>query len=235
MSNFTRLQTISGGSGSSVTFGSNVTSGSLLVVHVAWFTSVNLTSVTDNRSNTYVQATGAQANNTALTEKIDTYYVLVANSGSTTITANFDGGTSFFSIHAREFSYTGGTCSFDVAANATGSSVFATTCSLTTAVDHECISSMVVSDNSDSSLPSGWANLANSVESYRDGSGVFTDAGTAGSVSGNFGLVTNPTNYGQTMVAFKVSSGTQTTSVSDALTMGEAGSPNLRSFINLTE
>jgi hypothetical protein len=198
---FSRIQSGSANNGA-VTLGSSVTAGSLLVIKIASFNAV-VTGISGN-SNTYVQATSAQGFNATITEYTDIWYVLSANSGSTTVTVTTTAGT--YSVHVREYSVTGGTPALDVATNGSGNA-FSTSLSLTTATPNELLCSMVAVNTTTGTLPSSWADLVHTNGSFDDFSGNLEDAGAAGSVSANWTGFGSSSQYAESFAAFKITGG----------------------------
>ncbi len=201
---YTFIQHASANNGSATL---TVTASSLLVINVASFTAA-VTGLSGN-SNSYVQASGAQANaNIGGTEYVDTWYVLSANAGSTTIAVTTGAGS--YSIHVREYSVSGGSAAFDVASTASSASptsVFTTSCSLTTATPNELLVGMVAEGAGGlGTLPSGWADSLHTNGSFDDFSANLVDAGAAGVKTANW-TGGSADFYVETFAAFKITGG----------------------------
>ena len=187
-----------------------VTAGNLLVILVQGDNNITYTAMSGN-GNTYVQATSAYSSNGS-TRNVDIWYVLSANSGNTTITITPSATPIAIDVHIYEFSYTGGTLAFDLAATASGSGVLSTTASITTATANELLVSLVVNNGNNSSTvtqPSTWAADIGSDGTLGANSSYLADAGVAGSKSANWSWPSFA-NYNQSIVAFKIVAGATT-------------------------
>ncbi len=86
-----------------VTFTSAVVAGDLIVAIVGWNdTTSTVTSVTDNRGNTYQLAIGPTKRTTQLTQSL--YFAKNAVAGSTTVTAAFNKPAAFVDVRIAEYS-----------------------------------------------------------------------------------------------------------------------------------
>lgn len=136
------------------TFGSNVTTGNLIVVTAFTGLGQTVSSVTDGLSNTYSEAVSAASG------QFKIYYAENITGGADTVTANFSDGANFRAISIHEYSGADTTAPFDVGAGASSSrtGVASTdgnyTDNITTAVANELIVAATVN------IPASWYGIS---------------------------------------------------------------------------
>jgi len=118
---------------------SSTTTGNAIIVPVDFYSShtINVTSVTDNQSNTYSQVSGARANGTGTTAS-DLWYCLNCTGGVTSVVVHLS-TTGNTAVAALEFSGVATSSAIDVSNSLTGSGITQNGPSITTTVAGDLI------------------------------------------------------------------------------------------------
>lgn len=155
----------------------SVAAGSTIVILAAWYGTTETLSILGGNSNTYVHTPGALSQDGD--KNTDAFHVLVANSGSTTITPTWAGGTPIgFALHAFEIT----AAELNAVGIGDGTGDQFTTAPLTTTKAGAMLLSIVnQSGSSSATVPSGWDTVQHTSSAYYEDSSRLADAGGAGS------------------------------------------------------
>jgi len=151
-------------SSNTATFSSDVTSGNLILVAITQWNST-VSSVTDNKGNTYTAVTSAQHANTA-TDYTQLYYAKNVAAGATTVTVTFSSGVGNIGIY--EYSGLSTTSPLDQVTSNTGASTTPNGGTLTTTPDNELYFAVGADDNGNNSTPTAGGGYT--VENHQDDS-----------------------------------------------------------------
>ena len=185
-----------------------ITAGSSVVVFVEWWdVAVTVTALTGN-GNTWVHPGSAHANNGGGVLNTDVFYVLTANSGSTSVTPTWSSGSPSggYALHMIELAPAGTPSIGNITTAFSGTNVTASTSDLTTNNANEAICSANMNASTDTLSPSGWATQLKTTGAFFEYSSYLANAGGAGSKTINWDFQGN-TTYAQTNIALIDSGG----------------------------
>lgn len=125
-------QSASNGSTLVITFGSNITAGSLIYVAVSSSTNAQVTSVIDSPQDLFLAIPGTPFKIPATSMYLGVWYTLNSNGGSKTVTLNLSSTAGTISAIAQEWGGVNAIGSLDAYAIGSGGSTSITTSSITT-------------------------------------------------------------------------------------------------------
>jgi len=160
----------------SFSFGSNVTSGNLIIVHIITASTTGAVTVSDTRSNSYTQIQSTLVGGYGA---ISSFYCIANATGSCTVTFARSGGFSSPAVQGTEWSGQAASSPLDASATNTGSST-SPNCSVTATGAADLIYAMCIPAGSTTIQPdTGWTRSSGATPTnYSSIYGIETASGS---------------------------------------------------------